>query len=120
MVAAECYLNSDSYGDRDEVVCVFSYAGQDQHALVVVVDYNAGGLARDGWVTSQVGKLLDYCSQSASAFTQVQAPHARRLLESALAVTEQAAGEIISLPLFAEITAEQQERVALALKSALR
>src|SRR5580693_2264923 len=42
--AAECYVNSDGYGDRDEVVCVFSYAGQEQHALVVVVDYNAGGL----------------------------------------------------------------------------
>jgi hypothetical protein len=96
VVAAECYLNSDSYGDRDEVVCVFSYAGQDQHALVVVVDYNAGGLARDGWVTSQVAKLLDYCSQSASAFTQVQAPHARRLLESALSVTEQAADPPVS------------------------
>ena len=38
--AAECYLNSDAYGDRDEVVCVFSYAGQEQHALVVIVDYN--------------------------------------------------------------------------------
>ncbi len=25
--AAECYVNSDAYGDRDEVVCVFSYAG---------------------------------------------------------------------------------------------
>jgi hypothetical protein len=96
VVAAECYLNSDSYGDRDEVVCVFSYAGQDQHALVVVVDYNAGGLARDGWVTSQVAKLLDYCSQSASAFTQVQPPHARRLLESALAVTERAADPPVS------------------------
>jgi dTDP-4-amino-4,6-dideoxygalactose transaminase len=35
-------------------------------------------------------------------------------------VTEQAAAEIISLPLFAEITAQQQERVALVLKSALR
>jgi hypothetical protein len=96
VVAAECYLNSDSYGDRDEVVCVFSYAGQDQHALVVVVDYNAGGLARDGWVTSQVAKLLDYCSQSASAFSQVQPPHARRLLESALAVTERAADPPVS------------------------
>ena len=66
VVAAECYLNSDAYGDRDEVVCVFSYAGQEQHALVVVVDYNAGGLARDGWVTSQVAKLLDYCGQAES------------------------------------------------------
>src|SRR5215472_260684 len=81
VVAAECYMNSDAYGDRDEVVCVFSYAGQEQHALVVVVDYNAGGMARDGWVTSQVDKLLDYCRQSASTFTQVQSPHARRLLE---------------------------------------
>jgi hypothetical protein len=96
VVAAECYLNSDSYGDRDEVVCVFSYAGRDQHALVVVVDYNAGGLARDGWVTSQVAKLLDYCSQSASAFTQVEPPQARRLLESALAVTERASDPPVS------------------------
>jgi hypothetical protein len=96
VVAAECYLNSDSYGDRDEVVCVFSYAGQDEHALVVAVDYNAGGLARDGWVTSQVAKLLDYCSQSASAFIQIQPPRARRLLESALAVTERAADPPVS------------------------
>jgi hypothetical protein len=96
VVAAECYMNSDAYGDRDEVVCVFSYAGQEQHALVVVVDYNAGGMARDGWVTSQVDKLLDYCHQSASTFTQVQSPHARRLLESALAVTEAAADPPVS------------------------
>ncbi len=96
VVAAECYMNSDAYGDRDEVVCVFSYAGQEEHALVVVVDYNAGGMARDGWVTSQVGKLLDYCRQSASTFTQVQSPLIRRLLESALAVTEMAADPPVS------------------------
>jgi hypothetical protein len=96
VVAAECYLNSDAFGDRDEVVCVFSYAGQEQHALVVVVDYNAGGLARDGWVTSQVGKLLDYCGQAASTFTQVPPPQARRLLESALAVTEKATDPQVS------------------------
>ncbi len=65
--AEECYLNSDGYGDRDEVVCVFSYAGHEQHALVVVVDYNAGGLARDGWVTSQVAKLLDYCRDASGS-----------------------------------------------------
>ena len=64
--AAECYVNADTFGDRDEVVCVFSYAGQEQHALVVVVDYTAGGLARDGWVTSQVDKLLEYCRESGS------------------------------------------------------
>ena len=94
--SADCYLNSDSYGDRDEVVCVFSYAGQEQHALVVVVDYNAGGLVRDGWVTSQVAKLLDYSAQSTATFTQVDPPLARRLLESALGVTEQAADPPVS------------------------
>jgi hypothetical protein len=96
--AAECYVNSDAYGDRDEVVCVFSYAGQEQHALVVVVDYNAGGLARDGWVTSQVGKLLEYCRDPSgtTVFTQVEPPQARRLLAAALAATENAADPAVS------------------------
>jgi hypothetical protein len=120
--AAECYVNSDSYGDRDEVVCVFTYAGQEQHALVVVVDYNSGGLARDGWVTSQVGKLLEYCQDSSdpavaasqapgrfpnmgrpattsvarSTFTQVEPPQARRLLAAALAATESATDPAVS------------------------
>ena len=40
--------------------------------------------------------------------------------EGAFPVAERAARELLSLPLFAEITAGQQEQVALALKSALR
>ena len=40
--------------------------------------------------------------------------------EGSFPVTEQAAQEILSLPLFAEITTEQQERVALVLQAALR
>jgi len=40
--------------------------------------------------------------------------------EGAFPVTEQASGELLSLPLFAEITEGQQERVAKALTSALR
>ncbi len=36
----DCYVNRDTYGDRDELVCVFSYAGEEQHALVASVDYN--------------------------------------------------------------------------------
>jgi hypothetical protein len=96
VTAAECYVNSDMFGDRDEIVCVFSYAGEDPHALVLVVDYNAGGMLRDGWVTSQVGKLIDRCKEHASpaggiqrsSFREVEAPQARRLLETAMAVTE--------------------------------
>jgi hypothetical protein len=99
VAAAECYVNSDVFGDRDEIVCVFSYAGQEQHALVVVVDYNAGGLARDGWVTSQVAKLLDYCrdgSNGGPSFQQIDAPQARRVLAAALATTEGAADPPVS------------------------
>jgi hypothetical protein len=93
--AADCYVTSDVFGDRDEVVCVFTYAGEEEHALVVVVDYNAGGMIKDGWVTSQVGKLLDYCRDlggpdgaAKTRFSQVASPNVRRLLESALAITE--------------------------------
>ncbi|HUJ05429.1 MAG TPA: hypothetical protein VLX31_04875 [Streptosporangiaceae bacterium] len=92
--AGDCYVNSDAFGDRDEVICLFSYAGRDEHALVVIVDYNAGGMIRDGWVSSQVGKLLAYCADQAgqpgsrSTFGGVCAPNARRLLESGLTVTE--------------------------------
>jgi hypothetical protein len=101
VTAGECYVNSDMFGDRDEVVCVYSYAGEEPHALVMVVDYNAGGMLRDGWVTSQVDRLLERC-RAASAeddgrppratFSQVEAPQGRRLLETALAVTESGQG----------------------------
>ena len=103
VAAADCYLGSDPYGDRDEVVCVFSYAGHEEHALVVVVDYNAGGMIRDGWVTSQVDKLLEYCRDLGrpdgtvkTGFSRVAAPNVRRLLESALAVTETIADPPVS------------------------
>ena len=101
VTAGECYVNSDMFGDRDEVVCVYSYAGEEPHALVMVVDYNAGGMLRDGWVTSQVDRLLERCRASSAGddghsvratFSQVEAPQARRLLETALAVTEAGQG----------------------------
>jgi hypothetical protein len=102
VVAGDCYVNTDAYGDRDEVICVFSYAGQEEHALVVIVDYNAGGMIKDGWVTSQVGKLLAYCrdldhpDRPKATFSQVDPPNARRLLQSALTVTETIADPPVS------------------------
>ena len=64
VTSAECYVNPDDLGDTDEVICAFSYAGEEPHALVTVVDYNADGMIKDGWVTSRVGKLLDHCRES--------------------------------------------------------
>jgi hypothetical protein len=97
---AECYVNPDEWGDQDEIVCVFSYAGEEPHALVCVVDYNAGAMIRDGWVTSRVDKLLEHCRQVAAAsqrtetgrraaepaedaFRQIEPSQARRVLQGA-------------------------------------
>jgi len=96
LTSAECYVNPDDLGDTDEVICVFSYAGEEPHALVSVIDYNAGGMIKDGWVTSRVGKLLDHCREASRqrgaegkyAFREVDAGQARHMLESALTVTD--------------------------------
>jgi hypothetical protein len=92
---AECYVNPDAWGDQDEIICVFSYAGEEPHALVSVVDYNAGALIRDGWVTSRVDKLLEHCRQASAArtddgFRQVAPSHARKMLHAALEATDAA------------------------------
>ncbi|MBO0803597.1 MAG: hypothetical protein J2P25_11060 [Nocardiopsaceae bacterium] len=111
---AECYVNPDRWGDQYEVICVFSYAGEEPHALVCVVDYNADGMLRDGWVTSRVSKLLQHCREASSSggttpnsrgtplpgkgkaadgdsgFREIDSPLARRLLKTALDATDDA------------------------------
>ncbi len=104
VTAAESYVNPDDLGDKDEVICVFSYAGEEPHALVIVVDYNSDGMIRDGWVTSRVAKLLDHCREASSqrgaegkyAFRQVDAGQARHMLETALTQTDAAADPAVS------------------------
>jgi hypothetical protein len=95
VTGSDCYINPDAYGDTDEIVCFFSYDGQEPHALVMVVDYNADGIIRDGWVTSQVTKLLELCRKQPAegdkgGFRELDPPLARRMLEAALAETEAA------------------------------
>jgi hypothetical protein len=96
---AECYVNPDEWGDQNELICVFSYAGDEPHALVCVIDYNTSGMIRDGWVSSQVNKLLEHCrrvsdargpGRSEDGFRQIDAPTARKMLEAALAATDEA------------------------------
>jgi len=104
VTSADCYVNPDELGDQDEVICVFSYAGEEPHALVTVVDYNTDGMIRDGWVTSRVGKLLDHCREASGqrgaagkyAFRQVDAGQARHMLEAALTVTDAATDPAVS------------------------
>ncbi len=104
VTSAECYVNPDALGDQDEVICTFSYAGEEPHALVTVVDYNAEGMIRDGWVTSRVDKLLDHCREASAqsgaegkyAFRQLDPGQARHMLETALATTDSAIEPAVS------------------------
>ena len=98
VVAADCYVNSDAFGDRDEAVCLFSYGGTEPHALVLLVDYNVRGMLSDGWVTSKVETLLERCRDGNSeagqpgrgSFRPIPPSAARHMLETALAVTHAA------------------------------
>ncbi|MEU0567910.1 hypothetical protein ABZ297_21315 [Nonomuraea sp. NPDC005983] len=94
-----CYVSRDAYGDQDTVICTFAYrwndeAGQstDSHALVVVVDHNMSGMARDAWVSSHVDKLLEQARAEAAGnsmllFAEIEPQQARALLESAMKAT---------------------------------
>jgi hypothetical protein len=93
VVPDDCFVSRDVYGDQDSVVCTYSYGGEEQHALVVVIDHNERGMVIDAWVSSQVDKLLGYCRQEAEdnplmRFEQVTPARARALLERALSVTD--------------------------------
>jgi hypothetical protein len=101
VTSSDCYVNPDKWGDQDEIICVFSYAGEEPHALVFVVDHNAASMVRDGWVTSQVDKLLDHCHLKAGidtaggarpedVFRRLDPSQARKALEQALAATDSA------------------------------
>jgi hypothetical protein len=102
----DCYVNHDAYGDRDEVVCTFTYAGEEAHALVVAVDYNSRGMIRDGWVTSEVEKLLERGGHGKAAADADSAGHvqleplpagqARRMLATGLEETDSAADPPVS------------------------
>ncbi|WP_017606084.1 hypothetical protein [Nocardiopsis alkaliphila] len=88
------YVHGDRFGDTDDVVCVF---GRDsrvpEHALILVVDHNGGGLLRDAWVTTKVERLLRQCHERVrtddfARFEELELGQARSLLLRALERTE--------------------------------
>lgn len=106
-----CYVSRDAYGDQDTVICTFAYRfgegeqarpeqarpeqagpGREPHALVMVVDHNMSGMARDAWVSSHVDKLLEQARAEAAGnpmllFEEIEPQQARALLESAMKAT---------------------------------
>jgi len=95
------HVTQDVYGDRDEIVCEFSYDGEEPHALVAVIDYNHGGMVRDAWVTSRVDTLVERCREAAEndplvTFAPLAASKVQPLLARALRVTDKAAIPAVS------------------------
>ncbi|MFI7440402.1 hypothetical protein [Nonomuraea indica] len=101
-----CYVSRDAYGDQDTVICTFAYRFgegeqarpepvgpvREPHALVMVVDHNMSGMARDAWVSSHVDKLLEKARAEAAGnpmllFEEIEPQQARALLESAMKAT---------------------------------
>ncbi|HUP85270.1 MAG TPA: DegT/DnrJ/EryC1/StrS family aminotransferase [Acidimicrobiales bacterium] len=102
--------------DLDRVVRPTTAVGNEHvwHLYVVRVDHRDRVL--EALHESGVGAGVHY---PVPIHLQAAFAHLARPAGS-FAHTEQAAGEILSLPMFPEITAEQQERVANALRSAIR
>ncbi|WP_248958930.1 hypothetical protein [Sphaerisporangium perillae] len=70
---------------------------EDAHALVVIVDYNMRGMARDAWVSSQVDQLLEKAGKEAAGnpmlrFEEIEPQQARALLEFAMKATAESLG----------------------------
>ncbi|MEV7965619.1 hypothetical protein AB0O34_06495 [Sphaerisporangium sp. NPDC088356] len=70
---------------------------EDSHALVVIVDYNMRGMARDAWVSSQVDSLLEKAGMEAAGnpmlrFEEIEPQQARALLEFAMKATTESLG----------------------------
>ncbi|HZC26840.1 MAG TPA: hypothetical protein VE287_07440, partial [Actinopolymorphaceae bacterium] len=60
----ECFTVEDILGDASQVIMTFGYADEDAHAMVVLVDHNLGGLAKDIWIADDSPALLDQVRSS--------------------------------------------------------
>ena len=57
--ATEAWVVSDVFGDQDSLIIGYSQQGEaGQHALVVLVDHNLSGQAKDAWVGADLEDVL--------------------------------------------------------------
>ncbi|WP_184583852.1 hypothetical protein [Lipingzhangella halophila] len=95
------YVSGSRFGDIDNIICTFRYdldpgadTGEAGHALIAVIDHNAGGVLRDAWVTTKADRLLEHCRREAAdtamaTFAELTPARARTLLENGFNRTHQ-------------------------------
>lgn len=98
VVPRECWVSRDVFGDQESLICTFRHRDTSEsedavHALVVLLDYNLGGMAKDAWCTSKVDTLLDHCRREAAStklteFVPVDPAQARAMLDAAVRETD--------------------------------
>ncbi|TQS43283.1 hypothetical protein [Cryptosporangium phraense] len=92
ITSGECWHYGDVYGDQETILCAFR-RGETEHAMLVLIDYTLGGIAKDVFFTEAVaGSLADLQYELGStpvAFLEPIEPGvARRRLQRAFRTTD--------------------------------
>ena len=109
-----CYRTWDTTGDGFNVISLFAYDGEPAHAVLVYIDRNLGGLAKDAWAVAEgeelVSRFRAACrTDDGMQMDTLDPADARALVERAFAVTERA------LPYDPPVSDEARSNRALAL-----
>ncbi len=94
-----CLAVTEDLGDNTQYILVCAYPddvhGEEPHALVVLVDHNLGGIAKDLWATDKAADLESQARATVSAdpdltLTEVDPADAKIRLGEAFAATDEA------------------------------
>lgn len=86
------WVASDVFGDQDSLIIGFAHPGQaEEHSLVVLVDHNLSGQAKDAWVgqaPEEVAKSWQSASEPHMRVREVPVNEALAQLRDAMAVSD--------------------------------
>ncbi|MET9023140.1 hypothetical protein ABZV93_24510 [Actinopolymorpha sp. NPDC004070] len=94
-----CLAVSEDLGDNTQYILVCAYPdkehGDEPHGLVVLVDHNLGGIAKDVWATDRAAELESQAQATVAAdpdltLTEVDPADAKIILGEAFAATDEA------------------------------
>ncbi|MGW0229502.1 hypothetical protein ACWDWO_14395 [Actinopolymorpha singaporensis] len=90
-----CLAVTEDLGDNTQYILVCAYPDEEPHALVVLVDHNLGGIAKDLWATDRAADLEAQARSTVAAdpdltLTEIDPADAKIRLGEAFAATDEA------------------------------